>query len=67
MRHEHVNRAAEIESVVKHYFEQVRIRRFPTLARQLSLYTFLRCHLPRATQRGPSAHADTATAPRAAP
>lgn len=47
MRHEHVNRAAEIEAVVKHFFEQVRVRRFPTPARQFSLYTFLRCRAPR--------------------
>jgi SAM-dependent methyltransferase len=47
MRHEHVNRAAEIEIILRHFFERVRIRRFPTPSRQLSLYTFLHCRQPR--------------------
>ncbi len=47
MRHEHVNRAAEIEVIVKHFFEHVRVRRFPIPAQHLSLYTFLRCHSRR--------------------
>jgi hypothetical protein len=47
MRHEHANRAVEIEAIVRHFFRNVRVRRFPTPARQFSLYTFLRCQEPR--------------------
>ena len=47
MRHEHANRAVEIETIVRHFFRNVRVRRFPTPARQFSLYTFLRCQEPR--------------------
>lgn len=47
MRHEHANQAKEIEAIVKHFFERVQVSRFPIPARQLSLYTFLRCQRAR--------------------
>jgi SAM-dependent methyltransferase len=47
MRHEHANKAREIEAIVKHYFARVETRRFPFPSRQLSLYTFIRCRSPR--------------------
>ena len=45
MRHEHVNTAAEIETLVKALFGAVRIRSFG-LGRQLSLYRFLEAREP---------------------
>jgi SAM-dependent methyltransferase len=47
MRHEHANKAHEIEAIVKQFFGSVQTRRFPLPSRQLSLYTFLRCRAPR--------------------
>jgi hypothetical protein len=46
MRHEHVNRAAEIEALVRALFGEVRIKSFG-LGRQLSLYRFLEARRPR--------------------
>ena len=46
MRHEHVNTAAEIETLVKALFEEVDIKSFG-LGRQLSLYRFLAARKPR--------------------
>lgn len=47
MRHEHVNTAAEIESLAQALFEDVTIRSFG-LGRQLSLYRFVEARNPRA-------------------
>ena len=41
MRHEHVNTAAEIESCVRYFFDDVSLFRFPIRMRSLSLYTFV--------------------------
>ncbi|MEJ7622891.1 MAG: hypothetical protein WKF34_02755 [Pyrinomonadaceae bacterium] len=45
MRHEHVNTAAEIEDVLRFFFDRVEIKIFG-VARSLSLYQFLRCRAP---------------------
>lgn len=42
MRHEHVNTAAEIEALVRHYFKNVTIERFPFNSLHFSLYTFIK-------------------------
>lgn len=41
MRHEHVNNADEIITLVKYFFREVKIRRFPLPFKHLSLYTYL--------------------------
>ena len=46
MRHEHVNTAAEIETLVRALFEDVEVRSFG-IGRQLSLYRFLAARKPR--------------------
>jgi SAM-dependent methyltransferase len=46
MRHEHVNTASEIETLVKALFEEVEIRSFG-VGRQLSLYRFSAARRPR--------------------
>lgn len=53
MRHEHVNQAPEILSLVRYFFEDVAAKRFPLPHHQLSLYVYIearhplrdRCHL----------------------
>lgn len=40
MRHEHVNTADEILSLVKHYFGNVEVKRFPFNSKHLSFYTY---------------------------
>jgi hypothetical protein len=47
MRHEHLNRAEEIEALVRHFFAAVRRRRFPLPWLNGSLYTFLDAAEPR--------------------
>ncbi|HEX7044657.1 MAG TPA: methyltransferase domain-containing protein [Burkholderiales bacterium] len=47
MRHEHVNREDEIVAVATHFFDEVRVERFPLPARHLSLYTYLEARRPR--------------------
>jgi hypothetical protein len=46
MRHEHLNTAVEIESLVRLLFAQVRVRSLG-LGRQLSLYRFIEARDPR--------------------
>lgn len=46
MRHEHVNTAAEIEAVLRYFYDDVRVRCFG-VARWLSLYQFIECANPR--------------------
>jgi hypothetical protein len=46
MRHEHVNTAAEIETLAKALFAEIEIRSFG-LGRQLSLYRFIAARRPR--------------------
>ena len=47
MRHEHVNTVNEIEGVVKCFFEDVQIRRFPFPAKHMSFYSYLEAGHPR--------------------
>jgi hypothetical protein len=47
MRHEHVNTAPDIISVVKYFFEEVRLARFPVPAHHLSLYGYLEARKPK--------------------
>ena len=46
MRHEHLNSAAEIEAVVRTFFADVRITRFPLPFRHLSFYSYLEARGP---------------------
>jgi hypothetical protein len=46
MRHEHVNNAQEIIAIVRHFFEDVTISRFPTPCSHLSLYSYLEARGP---------------------
>lgn len=46
MRHEHINTAPEIISLVKHFFGKVKIRRFPLPAHHLSLYASIEATEP---------------------
>jgi hypothetical protein len=45
MRHEHVNTAAEIEEVLRHFFADIRSRFFG-VGRALSLYQYHECRVP---------------------
>ena len=47
MRHEHLNTAQEITSVVRYFFSDVRLRRFPLPIHHLSFYTALDATGPR--------------------
>lgn len=47
MRHEHVNDADEIIAIVRHYFQDVEVSRFPTPAHHLSLYAYVHAARPR--------------------
>ncbi|PYX63279.1 MAG: hypothetical protein DMG74_17720 [Acidobacteria bacterium] len=47
MQHEHVNKAAEIIEVLRYFFEDVRLRRFPLPFAQLSFYTVIESRGPR--------------------
>lgn len=47
MKHEHVNTADEIESVLRHFFARVDCRVFG-LSRSTSLYRYYECRLPQA-------------------
>jgi SAM-dependent methyltransferase len=51
MKHEHVNTAAEIEAVLKIYFESVQ-RWVLGVSPSLSLYQFFQCRLPDTTKSG---------------
>lgn len=46
MRHEHVNTALEVERLLRHFFDRVRLEVFG-LSRSWSLYQFLECAGPR--------------------
>jgi len=52
MRHEHVNSAAEIIAIVKHFFADVRVRWFFLPARHLALYGYIEARRPRADRIG---------------
>jgi hypothetical protein len=47
MRHEHVNDAAEIVAIVRHFFEDVRVRWFPLPALHLAFYGYVEARRPR--------------------
>jgi len=47
MRHEHVNKASEIESVVRNFFDKVHIQRFPLPLRHLSFYEYIEASGPK--------------------
>lgn len=47
MRHEHLNTAREIEAAVGHFFENVKISRFPTPFHHLSFYAYVEASKPR--------------------
>ena len=48
MEYEHVNDAFEIRQVLKHFFQDVSVRRFPSPFFHLSLYEYVECRNPRA-------------------
>jgi SAM-dependent methyltransferase len=47
MAHEHVNNAEEIETVIRYYYEDVLVRRFPTRWLHGSFYTYIEGAKPR--------------------
>jgi hypothetical protein len=47
MRHEHLNDAPTILALVQHFFEEVKVKRFPTPFHQLSFYAYLEARTPR--------------------
>lgn len=47
MRHEHVNDAAEIIALIRHFFADVEVRRFPLPLLHLSFYSFIAARGPR--------------------
>lgn len=47
MRHEHVNRAPEIISLVRHFFADVRLRRFPSPLHNMIVYAYIEARRPR--------------------
>jgi hypothetical protein len=47
MRHEHVNEAPEILSLVRYFFEDVTAKRFPLPHHHLSLYVYIEARHPR--------------------
>ncbi len=47
LKHEHVNTGPEIETVVRHFFKDVRLRRFPTPLFHLSFYASIDAREPR--------------------
>ena len=48
MEYEHINDAPEIRQVLRHFFQDVSIRRFPFPFFHLSLYEYVECRNPRA-------------------
>ena len=46
MRHEHVNTAPEILSILRHLFRDVELRRFPFPGQHLSFYTYIEARRP---------------------
>jgi hypothetical protein len=47
MRHEHLNTAGEILEVVRYFFEDVKVARFPTPFHDLSFYAYVEARSPR--------------------
>ncbi len=46
MRHEHINNSDEIESVIRLFFDNVRVSRFPLPGKHLSLYSYIHAEKP---------------------
>ena len=46
MRHEHINSLAEIESIIKFFFKEVRISRYPLPFVHVSLYSYIEASSP---------------------
>jgi hypothetical protein len=46
MKHEHVNTASEIEAVLKYFFKDVRVERYPAHTKALSVYTSITASQP---------------------
>jgi len=53
MRHEHLNTAAEIETVVRNFFDDVVVTRFPLPFRQMSFYSYVMARRPRRDRAAP--------------
>jgi hypothetical protein len=47
MRHEHLNDAPSILAVVRHFFDEVKVARFPAPFHQLSFYAYLEARRPK--------------------
>lgn len=46
LKYEHVNTAYEIEEVIKYFFQETKIKRFPFNIRQLSIFTYIEAKKP---------------------
>jgi hypothetical protein len=47
MRHEHVNSAIEIEQLMRHFFAEVKVQRFPFAPFHMSVYTHISAQKPK--------------------
>lgn len=47
MRHEHINTSKEIIKIIKYFFHDVRIKRFPLPFHHLSLYVYIEAYRPK--------------------
>jgi hypothetical protein len=47
MRHEHLNDAAVILKTIRHFFDDVKVARFPTPFHQLSFYAYIEARRPK--------------------
>ena len=47
MRHEHINDSPTIIALIRHFFEDVSVKRFPTPFHQLSFYAYVEARHPR--------------------
>lgn len=47
MRHEHINKAKEVIKVIKYFFNDVRIKKFPFPFHHLSFYAYIEARSPR--------------------
>ena len=47
MRYEHLNKSKEIINIIKHFFKDVRVKRFPLPIHHLSMYVYIEAYHPR--------------------
>jgi hypothetical protein len=47
MRHEHVNTAVEIIAIVRHFFDDLKVRWFPLPARHFAFYAYIEARRPK--------------------